>query len=94
MLKKLGIAAACGVALYGLAKLLSRHVVVMLDETGPLFEPIASPVLGELAADHVAVSAEDVAPGLPTGSVASEDSPDMGAGTSTAQAANPTREPS
>ena len=31
MLKKLGIAAACGVALYGLAKLLSRHVVVVLD---------------------------------------------------------------
>ena len=94
MLKKLGIAAACGVALYGLAKLLSRHVVVVLDGTGPLFETITNPDLGEVTADHVAVSAEDVAPGPPTGTVTTEDSPAMGAGTSVAQAANPTREPS
>ena len=94
MLKKLGIAAAGGVALYGFAKLLSRHVVVVLDGTGPLFEPIASHDLGEAAADYVMVPGDDVAPGLPTGTVASEDSPRMGMGASEAQAANPTREQS
>ena len=94
MLKKLGIAAACGVAIYGLAKSLSRHVVVVPEGTGPLFEAIASHELAEVAADHAVVRGDDVVAGLSTGSVASEDNPRLGAETSAGQAANPTREPS
>ena len=34
MLKQLGIAAACGVALYGLARYLNNNFVVVIDSTG------------------------------------------------------------
>lgn len=93
MLKKLGIAAACAVAIFELAKLLSRDVVVLLDGTAPLFEAITSPDSDELAAHHVTSPGDDLAAGLPLGGVATEDSPNMGAGTSAVQAADPTREP-
>ena len=34
MLKQLGIAAACGVALYGLARYINNNFVVVIDSTG------------------------------------------------------------
>ena len=33
MIKKLGIAVACGIALYGVAKLINRHLVVVSDSS-------------------------------------------------------------
>lgn len=47
MLKKLGIAAACGIALYGLARLINRHVAVVA------FEPSPTPDPNALSADAV-----------------------------------------
>ena len=34
MIKQLGIAAACGIALYGLARYLNNNFVVVIDSTG------------------------------------------------------------
>ena len=41
MLKKLGIAATCGIALYGLARLINRHVAVVALEPCPTPDPKA-----------------------------------------------------
>ena len=41
MLKKLGIAAACGIALYGLARLINRHLAVVALEPCPTPDPNA-----------------------------------------------------
>lgn len=42
MLKKLGVAAACGIALYGLARYINRNLVVVTSGVGQLLEPIFS----------------------------------------------------
>ena len=52
MLKQLGIAAACGVALYGLARYLNNNFVVVIDSTGNFPDLLApAPASLEEAAD-------------------------------------------
>lgn len=73
MLKKLGIAAACGVALYGLAKLLSRHVVVVLDSTATSgIETMANNGTGQIVGEQRDTLVDDAASALPVGEAASQ----------------------
>ena len=52
MLKQLGIAAACGVALYGLARYINNNFVVVIDSTGNFPDLLApAPVSLEGGAD-------------------------------------------
>ena len=52
MIKQLGIAAACGIALYGLARYLNNNFVVVIDSTGNFPDLLApAPASLEGAAD-------------------------------------------
>ena len=92
MLKKLSIAAACGIAIYGLAKSISGHVFVVLDSTALFpFETMASRAPDQLV-DARDSLVQDAAPRLAVRDAASEDNSRMCAEPSAVQVADPTRE--
>lgn len=72
MLKQLGIAAACGIALYGLARYINNNFVLVIDTSGNFPDLVATSIestdaleTGQEATDHDAqggVRAEDTAP--------------------------------
>lgn len=68
MFKKLAIAAACSIALYGLAKLINRHIQLVPDRPDPV------------PTDKLPEAGETVAPenGQPFGGSADPDNTDTG----------------